>query len=169
MGSRGTYVGSRMTYMGLSGLIRGLSRLIWGLIRLICYISSLSFLAQLEAEILNCPPSGGSDPLRGARGVNRHQSSTWVHVCKLYFNFQLSSWSRTWDTKLPPNWGAATPRGGREGPRGSTVTKIQLGFMYASYVPSLSFLAQSEAEILNCPPMGGSDPPWRGNVSPPLG
>ena len=38
--------------------------------------------------------------------------------------------------------------------------------MYASYVPSLSFLAQTEAKLQNCPPLGwgGSDPPEGGGV-----
>ena len=51
------------------------------------------------------------------------------------------------------------------GERGSTVTIFHLEFRYASYIPSLSFLGQTEAEIKNCPPLGrggGSDPPEGG-------
>ena len=46
------------------------------------------------------------------------------------------------------------------GGRGSTVTIFHLEFRYASYIPSLSFLVQTEAEIKNPPPAleGGSDP-----------
>ena len=38
------------------------------------------------------------------------------------------------------------------GAGGSRVTIFQLESMYGSYIPSLSFLGQIEAEIKNCPP-----------------
>ena len=55
-----------------------------------------------------------------------------------------------------------------KGALGSTVTIFQLEFRYASYIPSLSFLGQTEAEIKNYPPLGrggGSDPPRGGRGS----
>ena len=65
-------------------------------------------------------------------------------------------------------WGAATPmRGWSRGGGGSTVTTFQLESMYASYVPSLSFVGQTEAKLQNCPPLpacGGSDPLVEGGV-----
>ena len=105
------------------------------------YIPSLSFLAQTEAEILKSPHSGGV-------GGSTHQCSTWVHVCKLYTKFELSSSNRSWDTKITPQWGV-------EWGWGSKVTIFQLGSMYVSFIPSLSFLAQTEAEIQKSPHSGG--------------
>ena len=56
---------------------------------------------------------------------------------------------------------------------GSTVTIFQLESMYASNVPSLSFVGQTEADIHNCPPLGrlrgGSDPPEGGGGSVGIG